>query len=379
MRIGFDAIRAFQNATGLGNYSRHVIRILARHFPRDELVLYTPGWDPERAGEWVPMAPGVEVRRPPGWLPGGIARDAWRVFRQGRQALADGVDLYHGLTHEAPRDARRAGLPTVVTMHDLLYRRFPELYRAPDRAIYDWKYRHSCRQADAVIAISEQTRRDVVDFYGIDPEKVEVVYQNCAPRFREAVPPERIEAVRRRHGLPREYLLNVATIEPRKNALVILEAMARLPSQDPFLVIVGRPTSYKSRLVAFAREAGLENRVRFLHDVPDEELPALYQGADLFLYPSIFEGFGIPILEALHSDVPVITSEGSCFPEAGGDAARYISHDDPAALADAIRDVLEDPREAEAMVERGRVHVRRFADDVIAARIREVYERVLET
>ena len=377
LTLGFDAKRAVANVTGLGNYSRSVLRSLGRRFPEHRYVLYAPRIRRDADMTFLDGTPTVELASAPSGLTSGIGAALWRTFRLGRRAAGSGVSLFHGLSQELPRDLPRE-IPAVVTQADVLYLRYPELFPTIDRAFYRWKYRWSCDRADRIVAISEQTKRDLQEFYGIEGERVRVVYPGCEPRFAVRLDAERIAAVRRRYGLPDEYLLSVGTIEERKNALVILQALATMPpAERPFVALVGRPTAYRRVLDDFARRHGLTARMRILHPVPPDDLPALYQGARLFIYPSRFEGFGLPILEGLRSGVPVVTSTGSCFAEAGGRAARYVSPDEPAAVAEAIRAVLGDRDLARAMIAEGHRHAATFDDDTLAERLMDVYTETL--
>ena len=377
LTIGFDAKRAFANVTGLGNYSRFVLRSLGRRFPEHRYVLYAPRIRHDADTTFLDGIPTVELASAPLGLGSGAGAALWRTLALGRRAARRGVALFHGLSQELPRDLPRR-VRAVVTQHDLLHVRFPELFPAVDRTLYRWKYRWSCERADRIVTVSEQTKRDVCEFYGIDAGRVRVVYQGCDPRFSERLAPERIAVVRRRYGLPEDYALSVGTIEVRKNALAILRALATIaPGERPFIALVGRPTAYRRVLDEFARRHGLIAHFGVLHPVPQDDLPALYQGARLFIYPSRFEGFGLPILEALRSEVPVIASTGSCFAEAGGRAARYVPPDEPDAMADAIRAVLGDGDLANAMIAEGRRHATAFDDDALADRLMDVYSETL--
>jgi glycosyltransferase involved in cell wall biosynthesis len=192
------------------------------------------------------------------------------------------------------------------------------------------------------------------------------------------VPEAVAAAVRSRLGLPREYLLSVGTLERRKNHRVLVEALALLdPSHTPLLVLVGRDGGEASALRKLARTRGVSARVVMHHDVRAGELPALYQGAALFLYPSMFEGFGMPIVEALSTGVPVITTAGGCFPEAGGPSTRYVTSTDAVALAGAIHDILGDQDLAVRMRDAGRRWARRFDATALAAPLLALYHSVI--
>lgn len=376
MRIGFDAKRLFSNFTGLGNYSRHVARILAEHFPEHQYHLYTPAAKVHPELAFLKKYP-FQVKTPPAGFRSGLLRAYWRTARLGHDLQRDGIGVFHGLSNELPRGLAGKGVKTVVTIHDLLFLRFPELYPPIDRLIYDRKFRHACRTADRIIAVSGQTARDIVRFYRVDPARISVVYQSCSDLFKRPVPAGSLEAVRQKYNLPEAFILNVGTIETRKNALLILKAMAQLKATlDPFLVIVGRPTVYKEKLVAFARQHGLTERVLFLHGVPHPELPAFYQLARLLVYPSVFEGFGIPIVEALYSGTPVISSTNGCFTEAGGEDSLYTDPADEAQLAGLIHKVLTQREVAYRMAARGRAYATRFDNEKIAADLMTVYRQL---
>lgn len=377
MRIGFDAIRAFRNATGLGNYARFVIEALLEHETGNDYVLYTPTADRPASLAFLEGRPEVEVRVPPKNRRGRLLKDAWRTFAQGRQAVRDGVDVYHGLTHEIPRDLRRANVPGVVTMHDVLWRTMPETYAWADRRIYDWKYGYSVLHADAVIAVSGATARAVKEHWPIPDDRLHVVHQGCHAAFRRPLGKTAVEEARRRHDLPSRYLLQVGTIEARKNAVASVRALAALPAARRVpLVLVGRPTAYADEVRAAARRWGVEAELRFLRDLPFEQLVALMHGAALVLYPSKGEGFGIPVLEAMTCGRPVITGNAEVFREVGEDAPVYVDPGDIEGLAAAIDRILADPEWAAELGQRGRARAEAFAPARIAADLMAVYRQV---
>jgi glycosyltransferase involved in cell wall biosynthesis len=265
----------------------------------------------------------------------------------------------------------------VVTIADALPARHPELYPALDRRVYVWKARHAVARADLVVALSEQTGQDAVTFYGADPARVRVVGLDCDPAFGRPVAAEAGAAARRRHGLPEEYALSVGTLERRKNQGILLEALARLPgSRRPPLVLIGRATSYRAELDDAIRRLDLDRWVLVRDRVATEDLPALYQGARVFLYPSLFEGFGLPILEALRAGVPVVAGAGSALAEVGGTAARYAPPLEADAWAEALAAVLDGPALAAEMVAAGRRQAERFDSRVLAGLLIRAYGEV---
>jgi glycosyltransferase involved in cell wall biosynthesis len=270
-----------------------------------------------------------------------------------------------------------AAIRSVVTVHDLIYERLPALYGAVDRRIYRWKTRSAAARADLVVAISGQTRRDLVELYGVPEERIRVVYQGCHAAFRQEVPPESLEAVAREYELSRPFVLQVGTIERRKNLLSTVAAVSEL--KGVHLVAVGRETAYAAEVRAEVARRGLTDRVRILGGVPTEKLAALYRLASVAAYPSRYEGFGIPILEALCSGTPVVTTRGGCFDEAGGPGSAYVDPADPDELRGAIAAVLADPARRSAMREAGLAHAERFSDEVIARDLSAVYEEALRS
>ncbi len=369
MHIGFDAKRFFHNATGLGNYARNTVRGLAETFPGHRYVLYTP-----RVGARFRTSvtyPAITVQEA---CPVGRALPAlWRSLGIPRAAGKDGLDIYHGLSHELPLTRFAPRTRTVVSMHDLLFLTHPRLYPWLDRQLYALKYRISCQRADLVLAISQKTAEDVREFFGISPERIRVVHQSCDPAF--YAPRDNAEHARLRaaHDLPERYILFVGSLIARKGCRTLVSALAALPPADrPALALVGTGPEEKN-IRDHARALGLERQVRFLGHVPGTDLPGLYQAATAFVYPFVGEGFGIPILEALFSQVPVITSTGSCFAEPGGDAALYTTPGDIEELAHALGRVLNDAELRAAMVARGLRHAEHFHITRTSERLMGVY------
>lgn len=369
--IGFDAKRAFNNQRGLGNYSRDTIRIVSSHFPDLQFDLFTPKTDSSIRFDCPKNATVIQPKH-------GFMTSLWRTFGITKEAERRQLDLYHGLSHELPVGIEKTGIPTVVTMHDLIFIRHPELYPFIDRKLYKTKYLRSCRVADHIIAVSQQTKNDLIELWGIDEAKISVVYQGCHPAFCQQVSENQKETVRRKYNLPETFLLNVGAIEPRKNQLLILKALKASAIETP-LVIAGRKTDYLAELQQFIENKKLQNQVFILPNVDFGDLPALYQSASVFIYPSQFEGFGIPIVEALQSGVPVIAAKGSCLEESGGPSSRYVSSNDETELAEQILIVLRDNELRNNMIKNGKAYAQQFSDKAIAKNLLNIYTEVIKT
>jgi glycosyltransferase involved in cell wall biosynthesis len=292
------------------------------------------------------------------------------------QLKKDGVRLFHGLSGELPIGIRKAGIKTVVTIHDLIFMRHPEYYHWIDTKIYEWKFRQVLREADRIVAISACTRRDIAQLGGIDESRIDLIYQSCATRFSQMPTAQKAEEVRLRYGLPGRYVLSVGSIEERKNALLALKSLHWLPG-DIGLVLVGKATDYTKRLTEYARQNNLADRLFLLHGVPDDDLPAIYGRAEVFVYPSRYEGFGIPIIEAIRMGLPVVACTGSCLEEAGGPDSLYVGPDDAEGMAAAIQKLLNGTDEREGRISRSQEYVRRFENNDAAERFASLYEDIL--
>lgn len=367
MKIAYDAKRAFCNGTGLGNYSRGVIG--AAVVSGVSAVLYTPRVD-TRFEHAFDSLDDVKIRRPQGlWR---LTPAMWRTLGYAQRVQADGVQLYHGLSHELPL-ALPAEVRRVVTMHDLIVRRYPDYFNWADRLIHRLKQQHACRTADIVVAISEQTKRDLMEMMHIPEEKIRVVYQSCDPIFWDWCRNETHPSPTLPSPLPTRYILCVGTLEERKNQLAVIAAMERLP-KEVGLVLVGRPRGAYGRKVASC--AG--GRVQLLSGVDFRDFPALYAGAVASVYMSRFEGFGIPILESLCCDTPVVTSNISSMPEAGGDAALYADPDDVETIAAHLLRLLEDETFRQERIAKGRIQRMKFAPEKVSQEMMAVYRSLLD-
>lgn len=369
MKIGFDAKRAFHNNRGLGNYSRDLIRILQeRNF--GEIVLFNP--KPKKVSN-VEITEKTTIITPKSFFWKKL-KSLWRTFIISKLSREQKLDLYHGLSGEIPLGISKK-TPTIVTIHDLIFMRFPHLYSFFDKNIHFLKFKYAAQNARHIIAISEQTKRDIVDFLGVSEEKISVVYQGCHKAVKQIYTDEQKAEIRQKYNLPEKFILNVGAIEPRKNALEVVKAVKDITIS---VVLVGNKTEYYQKIVNFCKENAMENRVVALQNITMEELAIIYQMADIFCYPSVFEGFGIPIIEALFSKVPVITSQGSCFCEAGGKHSIYIDLNNASfEIKQAIQEIQSDPKKRKLMIEEGYKHAQLFTDDAVYSNLVSVYEKIL--
>lgn len=359
--IGYDAKRIVRNGTGLGSYGRTLVNDLAT-LPL-ELRLYAPDQGRDDLRRQILERENVRFCYP---LSAPFGKAVWRRRGIVKDLLHDGVQLFHGLSGELPIGIRKSGIKSIVTIHDLIFLRHPEYYHWLDTKIYAWKFRQTIREADHIIAISECTKRDIIEYGGVDESRISVIYQSCAPRF----------STTQRDNVPERYVLSVGSIEARKNILLAVKALHHLP-EELSLVIVGRHTSYTDQVEAYVKEHHLDHRVKILHGVSDEQLPTLYAQAEAFVYPSRYEGFGIPIIEAISCGLPVVACTGSCLEEAGGPDSLYVDPDDEQAMANAIRQVLRGAEGREERIRRSQAYIRRFQGQNVASQVVDLYKELL--
>lgn len=341
MKIGFDAKRLFLNNTGLGNYSRFVVDSLVKNHPENQYFLYTPNTRKNKGTEHYFSTSNVHIIQPKGLLKFGFLKSIWRTFFISFDTSVKELDVFHGLSHELP-----LGLPPnvkkVLTVHDVIFLRFPEYFPVIDRFFYKLKLASACEKADLIIAISEETKKDIIAFFQVDESKIQVIYQGCNEIYFDKVSDERRAIIMQKYNLPDKYILNVGSIEERKNVGLLIEALAQIPENDrPDIVLIGKRTPYTQKVEKLIQKYKLEAKVHILPFISFEDLSGIYQQAKLFAYTSKVEGFGIPILEAMVSEIPVLVPKGSCFTEVVGPDGVYFEPENSLDLANKIQHILK--------------------------------------
>ena len=383
MIIGFDAKRIVRNATGLGSYSRTLINSLAAADADTRFILYAPDEGHDDLRQQIAEQPNVTFHIPQSTfhnipLLGGLRGTLWRSHGIVKDLKRDHVNLFHGLSGELPRGLQRAGIPGLVTIHDLIFLRHPEYYNPIDVFLYRRKFHATLREAQRIVAISQCTKRDILAFSNFPEDRIDVIYQSCGTRFRQTATDDEQALVRRLYQLPKQYILSVGTIEPRKNALLAVQALLNPALGNIHLVLLGRQTNYVSKiLLPFINKNQLTNRVHLLSGVPNHHLPTIYQQALCFVYPSRYEGFGIPIIEAIQSRLPVVAATGSCLEEAGGPDSLYVHPDDADALAQAVSRSLPGAEGREERIQRSLQYIQRFENNDIAQQMLALYQRCI--
>ena len=378
MTIGFDAKSIVCNITGFGNYGRTLVGDMAEAVPAGTVLnLYSPVRGDEALRHQLTLRPCMRFVYPDAAGINAPLQALWHMRGMVKDLVRDGVRLYHGLAGELPVGIREAGIRTVVTIHDLIFMRYPEWYSWADRKLRRWKFLKTCQEADRIIAISECTKRDIMLYGDVPAEKIDVIYQSCGTLYKMREGEKKMHEVHINYMLPERYIVSVGALEERKNIMLAVKAMHRLPD-DVSLVVVGKDGPYGERVRRYIAANGLDGRVMFLHDVPTDDMPAIYQMAEACVYPSRYEGFGLPVIEAIQSGLPVVACKGSCLEEAGGNATLYVDPDDVAGMAHALRLTLKGAPGREERIEAGRQYITRFENAEVAQKVLGVYRELVE-
>jgi len=372
MRIGIDAHAIGSRTAGNETYIKNLLLALAEIDSENHYILFFT--NREAAEPWAGRFKNFSVH---------LLKPHSRYLRIPLSlplaALRTGIDLLH-VQYTAPPVCFK---PVVTTIHDISFEHLPQFYTAGGRFLFKLAIGYTARRAARVITGSEYSRNDIITTYGISPERVVVTPEGVSSQFTPVRESDRINAVRKKYGIEREYLLSVGSLQPRKNLVRLIQAYVSLRSSDDEfshqLVIVGKKGWLYKDIFRAARSSQYVNDIIFTDYVAEEDLPALYSGAAIFIYPSIFEGFGLPVLEAMACGVPVITSNSSSLPEVVGEAALTVDPYDEEAIRQAIQRVVVDEKLRMKLSRRGLVQAQRFSWRKTAELTLSVYEEVVRS
>lgn len=367
MRVCIDVSAAVHRRAGLGRYAHELIAALVEQGAHEYTAFY------HQRGE-AHLAPPID-RLPQ--LTTSLTVRPWRLRTAlayfsglGMDAMFAGVDVFHATEHLLPRLRR---VRSVFTLHDLIFQFDPDSHKRLNIAFLRTMMPRFLRAADAIIAVSECSKRDAVRIYNVPADKIWVIYEGVDPRFKPIDDAAQLASIRGKYNLPQRFVLHLGTIEPRKNLTLLFEALTALNVERHALVVAGKTGWLTDPIFARIGELGLQDRVLFTGYVPDEDLPTLLSAASVLVMPSKYEGFGLPVLEAMACGTPVIASNASSLPEVGGDAALYAPPDDPSAWAELISRVLKDAALRASMREKGLRQAAKFRWDIAARQTAEVY------
>jgi glycosyltransferase involved in cell wall biosynthesis len=370
-RIGINAHllspKSGYRRAGIHQYIAQLLRHLPRLNGRTEYLIYTQDNNaiPRRAGNRIiPSSLPTEKR---------LFRILWEQSAWPIQAARVGVDLLHSMAFVTPILTR---IPTIVTVYDLSFVHFPEKFPTSQRLYLQTQTARSVKQAQRVITISEATRKDLYRHFNVPLEKIDVIFPGVEPHYQQ-LPQESLNTFRDEKNLHKPFILHVGTLQPRKNIPVLLEALAALKNQDIELILAGGKGWLYDQIFSQIKDLGLADQVRFTGYVRDEELPFWYNAAKVLVFPSVYEGFGMPIIEAMACGTPVIAAHTSSIPEAGGEAALYFEPHDVEKLTQQLAEIFENDDLLHNMRQSGFMQSRKFSWERAGSETVRIYADVL--
>ena len=372
IRVGINASKYFDIHTGVGRYTSSLCRSISKGKDGNDYYFYLPG---RNSGIYGKDMNGVQLGEKRMFLQNNTLRILWEQILLPIKIRKDRLDLFHYTDHAMSLFQRTH--PIVITVHDIAYIRFPYLLNKSRQIYKKYILNSSIKRADIIIADSHSTKRDIIEFFNVDEKKIKVVYLGVESRF---YPISNVEEYRLRNNLPSKMILNVGTLEPRKNVVALIRAFKKLKGRglkDYKLVIAGDKGWLYKRIFDEVKSNDLQKEVLFLGIVEDEDLPMLYNCADIFVYPSLYEGFGLPPLEAMACGIPVITSNTSSLPEVVGNAGIMVDPDDVNSLCESMCNVLKDKELWCHMSKKGLKRAKLFSWEETARKVLELYDEVL--
>lgn len=372
--------QTYRNA-GVSRYTYMLLEALDRYSDDDLFfTVFVSSAEAQAAAE-SPLLHSSRIHLEPAQWPTAspLQRIAWEQARLPLRLREIGAQVFHAPVNVLPE---RVPCPSVLTIHDLAFVRYPQYFR-PARRMYQRTFtERSARAATQIVAVSESTRQDIIAEFGVAPDRVRVIYPSISPDFQPVTEPAVLARFREQHALPERYLLYLGTLEPRKNVLTLIEAYGMLLAEEadaPPLILAGAKGWYYDELFTRIRALGLERHVTFAGYVSRDEQALWYAGAALFLYPSLYEGFGLPVAEALACGVPTITSDVSSLPEVAGDVAIQVAPRDAYLMARAMREALADGTLRQRIAVEGPAWTKRFSMSTLAWAYADVYRLAAQT
>ena len=369
MKIGFDAKRLYANPTGLGTYSRTLFNRLTEFYPDEnyKLFIHKKFYD-------------QTLFKYPYFTQNTIISDhfndkVWRKKAIAEDIQKNQIQIFHGLSNELP--ALKNDVRKVVTIHDVIFKKLPKTFSLFDRTIYNYKTQEALNLADAVIAVSQQTKEDILEYFKVDESKIHLIYPTWNKEYEHDCTYALKEEFIEKFDLPRDFILYVGSISKRKNFITLLKAMALPENSDKNLVVVSGGGDEYNDALSFIYEKKLEDRIFFLNNILWYELPIIYHISQGLVYPSFYEGFGLPVLEALVCGKPAITSNISSMPEVGGDACIFIDPKNVEELSNAINFIYYNLSLAEEIKYKAVAQIQKFHPEKITRQLYQLYETLI--
>lgn len=362
MKIGLDAKRAFTNKSGLGNYSREIINYINKNYPEIDLQLFTTDKNND-----IYNPKNIKIHTPKIKL----FKNYWRQYQISKTLKKEKINIYHGLSNEIPKKINN-NIKTIVTIHDLIHIKYPEFYNLIDRKIYYHKSKYACENADLIIAISKQTKNDIIKYFNVDERKIKIIYQGCDNSFLNI---KKEKNVLNKYGINKPYIINVGTIEKRKNLLLIAKAIKDLKNVN--MVCIGKKTNYYNEVIKYLKKEKIENRFLFPKVNNMQDLASIYKESKGLVYSSTYEGFGKPIVEAMYSEIPVILPETDVFKEVGGPHSYYFEKNNKDQLNKLIQKIWNPDDELKLKIKKSRAYTEKFSTKIQCEEIVKIYKELI--
>jgi glycosyltransferase involved in cell wall biosynthesis len=370
MKIGFDAKRLYANPTGLGSYSRTLINRLIEFYPDEEYRLFVHQKFFNKTAFKYPYYTKNTV------VSAHFNDKLWRQKKIETDIAANNIQIFHGLSNEIPV-LKNKNIKKIVTIHDIIFKKLPETFSVFDRNIYRYKTQKALEQADAVVVVSKQTQQDIVEYFKADESKIHLIYPTWNKEYDHDCNYILKERFIEKRKLPRDFVLYVGSISKRKNFLILLKALALPENHDKNLVAVSQGGDEYATAQSFVYEHKLEDRVYFLKNILWYELPIIYHLAQGLVYPSLYEGFGLPVLEALVCGKPVITCNISSMPEVGDNACIFVNPENVEEISSAINFIYYNLDLAEEIKTKAAIQIQKFHPEKITRQMHELYQSVV--
>ena len=377
IRIGIDISRTVEEATGVGYYAKNLVHALAKVDSENDYLLYGMFYDCYPKG-WkraaIPKSHNFRLHQNNSlsWF----VRKKWENGGKYKEKLLGGIDLLHSTAYTMPLVSN---LKVIVTIHDLSCFVYPQYHTEANYQFVTKNVHQAARRASFIITDSENTKREIIRFLHVPEERIEMIYLAAGEAFNEKCSPESITQIKNKYRIGKPYLFAVGSIEPRKNlasTLIAFKALIEIKKIDYQFVIAGGKGWKNEAFYRLLKKLNVDEHLVFTGYVPEEDLPALYQGAEMFVYPSFYEGFGLPVLEAMSSGTPVITSNTSSLPELAGDAALLINPAEIFEIYEAMEALATKPQLREELKVKGKEQSKRFSWEQTACRTLEIYQKV---
>jgi glycosyltransferase involved in cell wall biosynthesis len=371
MRIAYDAKRAFNNKRGLGSYSRALLEGIFSH-TKEEIFLYTPkihpllySWHNDNKKNYNLSCPKINF-------------PFWRSLCLDTKIKKDNIDIFHGLSNEIPYFFKKPKAKIIVTIHDLIFLKHPDLYPKIDKIIYTRKTKYACKKADHIITISQTSKSDIVNLLKVNEKKISIIPPICKPIFYKRIDKSELQKFLHEKKISQPYFLYLGAFDKRKNIENIIKAFHKSHAfNKSILVLAGNSGDYKKVIQKLIKKLNTNNKVIILDNIKDYHLPFIYQGSLGFIFPSMLEGFGMPIIEAMASKTPVITSNQTHFKDISENNAYFCNPYEVNHIKEKIDLLYKDKKLRKNIINQGESSAKLYHSEKLSSDLIRIYDSII--